>query len=1292
MKFAPMRRGVLVLATVALVLTCLLGVTAVARAATRPGLVAAYGFDEGAGLTTADASGNSLTATISGAAWSAGGRFGTALAFNGANSSVTVSDTSVLDLTTGMTLEAWVKPTALSNWTTVVLKETPGGLAYALYASDNTGRPPATYVNRAGADVGIAGTAALPLNTWTHLAGTYDGATLRLYVNGVQVSSRAVTGSISVSASPLRFGGNAVWGEYFAGLIDEVRVYNRALTAAEIQGDMNVPVGTQGFQVEAYNDSLTLGLSATGTYDMLISPINGFTGAVTCSVAGLPAGATGIFEPPGGPPHPGPFALTVTTGSTTPPGTYQLAVTCVNGPDSSTKTLTLGVTTNPDFRVVVEPNSLILAPGTNGVAGFQLESQNGYAQPVTMGASGLPAGVSATFTPSAPSPPASGTVRLIVGAGVPAGNYPLQITATNGSLTRQAAFTLTVPSGSTSGSWRQQALGDTGAQFYGVIVGDVGNTGKNRVYASGGAGKMYEYAFDGASWSFSQLPVGVPGDLEMHNMDIGPGRNDGVNRLYIAVSGGDKVYELSWVNQAWQVALVANLTGATDISIGDGRNDGQMRMYITWMSGVTEFTWTGSAWTRVTMSGNEGGWVHGIDLGPGRGDGVNRVYTANQGNGQVHEYSWNGSSWTKVLIDGTVTDTRNIELGEARNDGKTRVYTAGGDGNVYEYSWTGSSWQGTSLGNAGVTGVKVQSIPAKAKGDNLVRIYAAAANGGVYEYTSGSPWQTVPLGAATSYMYGLEVGDGLNKGTTQVYGSSYDGNVYLFEWVPASSAAPDTNLVGTPPNPSASAAATFSFASTVAGSSFECKLDAGSFASCVSPQSYSGLADGSHTFQVRASDPAGNTDPTPASYTWTIATAPPPAPDTTIGTAPASPTSSTGASFAFTSSQTGSTFQCRLDGGSFAACTSPTSYSNLVAGVHTFEVRAVNSAGIVDPTPASHTWTIQLPPPDTSPPTVTSVTPANGASGVATGTTVTAVFSEPMAASTIGTSTLELRTPSNALVAATITYDAASRTGTLTPLAPLAASTVYTATVRGGTTDPRVKDAAGNALAASVTWSFTTAATAAPPPGLVAAYGFNEGSGPTVGDASGNLQNGTITGATWSTAGRFGGALSFNGTNNWVTIAETSRLDLTTGMTLEAWVRPTSLTGWKTVMLKERPGGLAYGVYASDNTSRPPAGYVNRSGADIGVVGTALLPLNTWTHLACTYDGASLRLYVNGAQVSSRAVTGAIAVSGSPLRIGGNAVWGEYFAGLIDEIRVYNRALTATEIQRDMNTPVGAAP
>ena len=206
-------------------------------------------------------------------------------------------------------------------------------------------------------------------------------------------------------------------------------------------------------------------------------------------------------------------------------------------------------------------------------------------------------------------------------------------------------------------------------------------------------------------------------------------------------------------------------------------------------------------------------------------------------------------------------------------------------------------------------------------------------------------------------------------------------------------------------------------------------------------------------------------------------------------------------------------------------------------------------------------------------------------------------------------------------------------------------------------------------------------------PGLVAAYSFNEGSGTTVADASGAGNTGITTNTTWTTAGRAGGALTFNGSSSWVTVNDSPSLDLRTALTLEAWVRPTTLGAtYRTVVIKQQATQLIYDLYANNKSGRPTGNVYNAK--DNETQGAATLPLNTWTFLADTWDGTTLRLYVNGTQVSSLAVSGTMPTSTAPLRIGGNSLWNEWFAGQIDEVRIYNRPLAPAEIQSDMNTPV----
>ncbi len=173
---------------------------------------------------------------------------------------------------------------------------------------------------------------------------------------------------------------------------------------------------------------------------------------------------------------------------------------------------------------------------------------------------------------------------------------------------------------------------------------------------------------------------------------------------------------------------------------------------------------------------------------------------------------------------------------------------------------------------------------------------------------------------------------------------------------------PDTNLTSAPSNPSGSADASFSFSSSELDVTFECQLNSGGFSECDSPKTYNGLEDGEHTFTVRAVDNAGNPDPTPARHNWTIDTT---APDTSLISAPTDPSGSADPSFSFSSSEPNVTFECQLDSGGFADCDSPKAYTRLEDGEHTFQVRAVDNAGNPDPTPASHTWTIDTTSPET---------------------------------------------------------------------------------------------------------------------------------------------------------------------------------------------------------------------------------------------------------------------------------------------------------------------------------------
>jgi hypothetical protein len=170
----------------------------------------------------------------------------------------------------------------------------------------------------------------------------------------------------------------------------------------------------------------------------------------------------------------------------------------------------------------------------------------------------------------------------------------------------------------------------------------------------------------------------------------------------------------------------------------------------------------------------------------------------------------------------------------------------------------------------------------------------------------------------------------------------------------ADGAPPETTISAGPAAVTKSAAALFRFTANEPAT-FECSLDGQAFAPCTSPLQLSGIAPGTHTFRARAVDAIG-ADPTPATRTWRVDRT---RPDTTITGGPPGSTTARRAVLRFRSSEAGSTFECKLDGRPWTACTSPLTLRGLGRAQHTFRVRAVDRAGNVDQTPATRRWLVR---------------------------------------------------------------------------------------------------------------------------------------------------------------------------------------------------------------------------------------------------------------------------------------------------------------------------------------------
>lgn len=202
------------------------------------GLIGWWKFDDGSGTSVLDSSGKGSVGDLTGHAptWTSGLRQG-ALSFNGTSQYVDLGNPVILEPTTSLSVSAWVYRTgALVSFSGIVSCQknasNEGGYILAGIATNSV----RFYIDKAGnGNWSFAQTdSALPLNQWTHLLGVWDGATVLLYVNGVLQATTGVAGSIGYAAVSQ----NAYIGRYatdnFPGLIDDVRVYNRALTAQDV--------------------------------------------------------------------------------------------------------------------------------------------------------------------------------------------------------------------------------------------------------------------------------------------------------------------------------------------------------------------------------------------------------------------------------------------------------------------------------------------------------------------------------------------------------------------------------------------------------------------------------------------------------------------------------------------------------------------------------------------------------------------------------------------------------------------------------------------------------------------------------------------------------------------------------------------------------------------------------------------------------------------------------------------------------------------------------------------------
>jgi uncharacterized delta-60 repeat protein len=294
-------------------------------------------------------------------------------------------------------------------------------------------------------------------------------------------------------------------------------------------------------------------------------------------------------------------------------------------------------------------------------------------------------------------------------------------------------------------------------------------------------------------------------------------------------------------------------------------------------------------------------------------------------------------------------------------------------------------------------------------------------------------------------------------------------------------------------------------------------------------------------------------------------------PDTAITGAATGTTSNSTSTFSFSSSEAGSTFECRVDGGDFSPCSSPHTTSSLVGGPHTFEVRATDGGGNTDPTAASQGWTI-------------------------------------------------------------------------------------------------VTDYRSGVLGAS---------------GLVSYWRLGETSGTTAADAKstnvGNYRNGVALGRPSALLNDPNPSAGFDGSNDYVAVADHPSLDTGDSLTLEAWVKRSSISSSTKTVLSKGSGSWRLGFVRNALT-------LTKSG--FGAVATARVSTTDTTgyhHVVAMKSGATVRLYIDGVDQTGTVTNRTIANTSTALNIGRYTSGSEYFPGLIDEVAIYDVALSAAQVQQHFN-------
>ncbi len=217
--------------------------------------------------------------------------------------------------------------------------------------------------------------------------------------------------------------------------------------------------------------------------------------------------------------------------------------------------------------------------------------------------------------------------------------------------------------------------------------------------------------------------------------------------------------------------------------------------------------------------------------------------------------------------------------------------------------------------------------------------------------------------------------------------------------------------------------------------------------------------------------------------------------------------------------------------------------------------------------------------------------------------------------------------------------------------------------------------------ASSTTVQFTSTNIFNDQDGLVLHYAFEDGSGVVAGDETGNYP-GTLEGNTaWESAAQVGGAVRFATDGDYITGGSDAGLDLTGDLTISVFLRQDAvLSNWSRVVGKGETSTRTYGIWTSPTSQPNKILFQQQTGGGTNnLFSTSEITPGEWVHVVATVSGNTMRLYLNGALEGEQTRSGAVRSSSAPFTVG-DPGWLNAFSGAVDELRVYNRAISETEV------------